>query len=163
MKLSIRTISETIYLVILRWGDPSRMLFTERILITCCGLLSMGGIIFHYDNGPINYLLVSAVVFDMGFQHIFSKSLHGEITAMPIGITLLSLNLAHYFFERRDAEAIFRKCKKYAIAIGGFLGNTLLGSLGTEIAGLRAIFLPAVTFIQFSLKELTRKAEYRTT
>ena len=73
--------------------------------------MSMGGIIFHYDNGPINYLLVSAVVFGMGFQHLFSKSLNGEITAMPIGITMLSLNLAHYFFERRDAEAIFRKFK----------------------------------------------------
>ena len=163
MKLSIRTISETIYLVILRWGDPSRMLFTERILITCCGLLSIGGMIFHYDNGPINYLLVSAVVFDIGFQHIFSKSLQGEITAMPIGITLLSLNLAPYFFEKRDAKAIIRKSKKYAIVICGFLGNTLLGTLGTEIAGLRAIFLPAITFIQFSLKELTRKAGYRTT
>ena len=163
MKPSIRPIFETIYLVILRSGNPSRMLFTERILITCCGLLSIGGIIFDYDNWPGNYLLISAVVFDIGLQHIFSKSLHGEITVMPIGITLLSLNLALYFFEKRDAKAIIRKSKKYAIVICGFLGNTLLGTLGTEIAGLRAIFLPAITFIQFSLKELTRKAGYRTT
>ena len=158
MKSFIRTISETIYLVCLRSGNNCTILFAERVIITCCCLWSAGSFIFHYDNGAINYLLVSAVVFDLGSQHIFSKSLHGEITAMPVGFTLLSLNVVSCFFANKDRQACMLKVRKFAIAICGFIGNTLLGSLGAEIAGLRAIFLPALGFLQLFLKELTQKA-----
>ena len=106
----------------------------------------------------MNYLLVSVVVFDLGSQHIFSKSLDGEIIAMPVGFTLLSVNVVSYFFANKDRQACMLKVRKFAIAICGFIGNTLLGSLGAEIAGLRAIFLPALGFLRLFLKELTQKA-----
>jgi len=134
------------------------MLFAERLIITYCCLWSAGSFIFHYDNGAINYLLVSAVILDLGSQHIFSKSLHGEIIAVPVGFTLLSLNVVSYIFENKKGLACMPIIKKFAIAVCGFIGNTLLGSLGTEIAGLRAIFVPVLGFLQLILQELTQKA-----
>ena len=136
MKSSISTVCGPVNLEIISLFNPSRMLFKEGIFITFFGLISFG--LFNLPNGhcAINYFTVLAVSIEIRLQQIISERLQ----------------------VKGACWASFRKSKKQVNALCEFFGNALLGSLGAEIAGLRAIFLPAVGFLQFFFKELIQKA-----
>jgi hypothetical protein len=144
-------------------GQSFRKVICGRILMTFCGLLCIAGITFGYDNRVINYLLAWPFVFDICAKQLPSRSLEEKVKLWPMSVSAISLNSAQCCFGKNSGQRGLFKSEKLLAALCRFLGNTLLGTLGTEIAGLRGIFQPAVAFLQFSAKELTQRMGHHTT
>jgi len=152
----------TISLRILPMGQTYTKLFAEKILTTCCGLLSLGSIAFFYDNGSIVYPLFGTVAFILCAKQIWNRSLPEKVPAESGDFRPYPLSSARDFFEKSSGQLILRKSYQFVKVLCGFLGNTLLGTLGAEIAGLRGIIQPAVAFLKFSARQLARKMPHHT-
>ena len=121
-----------------------------RVLIGDKAPLSFGIAPINRCSAFVLYLLIALLPF------IFGDRIEA-IMAIAVGLIALSPHYTYRGVEKKKGTALLINIKRSVISCCGLLINTLIGALGAEFAGLRAVFSAVLGILQLFFRILSNK------
>lgn len=134
-----------------RSASKYQLFIWEGIILSLCGLITIGLNQLSLASIWTVYLMAMMVVFALGLQNafgrLFSKETFGPTTVMTGNVTQASLDLRTLMKTGLKNEEVKTSFKKQLVTIASFLLGCFLGALAGKYVGLETLLIPGIAML----------------